>query len=129
MTDTDHDRAQRVLSALLDYIDTDSPLKGTDITVRASWIQGRFVFVVYEQTRWPGLYGFVADTDTGITEPYTADPQRLGIELAMFGVYEPVAMAPNDVVERHELFWYGDTKQIPDLPNTLDEVNRHGYAS
>lgn len=80
--------------------------------------------MVYEQTRWPGLYGFAADTDTGIIEPYTADPQRLGIEFAMFGIYEPNAQAPDDVVDRHEIFWFGDINELPDLPRNLGPGSR-----
>lgn len=129
MTGAEQDRPHRVLSALLGYIDADSPLKETDITVHASWIEGRFVFVVYEQGRWPGLYGLVLDTDTGITEPYTADPQRLGIEVAMFSIYEPDSPAPLDMVAGHEIFWRGDTNESPNLPRNLDEVNTRGDAS
>lgn len=129
MTDSEPDRPGRVLSALLDYLTRDIPFKDTDVTVLTSWIDGRFVFVVYEQTRWPGTYGFVADTDFGITEPYTADPERLGIELGRHGIYEPIAKAPSEVVERHELFGYGDTEEISDLPRTLDEANIRGNVS
>ncbi len=111
---------------MLRYIEADSPLKEADIAVLASWIEGRRVFVVYEDSRWAGVYGLVADADTGITEPYTADARQLGVELAMFAIYEPHAIAPLDVVARGEIFWFGDTEDISCLPRSVNELALRG---
>ncbi len=115
-------RPQQVLSAILDYLDGDSFMKETEVAVRATWIAGNIVCVVYEQSRWPGIYGLAADTDTGITEYYTADPRQLGIEMAMFGIYEPNGMAPPEMVARQEIFWSGGTADKADLPRFLSAV-------
>ena|SRR5215217_924698 len=92
----------------------------------ASWLDGFFLHIVYrklmvyrEQTVL-GLFGFRYDTRLGITGTDWAEPETIGREIVMYGLWEPHAPAPARYVETGNIYWLGDIRT--GLPTVVAEI-------
>ena len=87
----------------------------------ATWLDGRWLYIVYRREGGDVFYGLCRDTHVGLTGSDWPDAESIGYEIAAYGVLEPHGSAePRLNGPPTKIYWMGEVHGA--VPHDLTEL-------